>query len=233
MHSLCTSTRERPLGEARREGRIRTHHSTRYCCFALLTGLALISNSTVRSTGEARQGKVRPVRVLFTTHCLVACQATRRMTEGEPPESLAEGGCRDRGARSRRARKSKRSSRTDDDDKKRGKGTVGRPCLVLLLVLAGRCWTLGGKGEPLGRMEVSGAAPDWALVRELASIFCCRMAWTTQIGRRLGPFRGGHGLAGGCDCFRMGLSRCQCNALPTHLASRPLATRQPRAPSSL
>lgn len=70
-----------------------------------------------------------------------------------------------------------------------------------------------------GGMVVSGAAPDWALVRELASISCCRMAWTTQIGRALGPFRGGHGLAGGCDCVRMGLSRCQCNALPTHRAS--------------
>ncbi|KAL6879194.1 hypothetical protein J3F83DRAFT_289287 [Trichoderma novae-zelandiae] len=84
--------------------------------------------------------------------------------------------------------------------------------LVLLLVL-------GGKGEPLGRMVVSGAAPDWAPVREVASIFCCRMAWTTQIGRALGLFRGGHGLAGGCDCVRMGLSRCQCNALPAHRAS--------------
>lgn len=49
-------------------------------------------------------------------------------------------------------------------------------------------------------MEVSGAAPDWALVRELAPLLCCRMAWTTQIGQRLGPFRGGQGLAGGCDC---------------------------------
>lgn len=50
---------------------------------------------------------------------------------------------------------------------------VGRTCLVLLPVLAGTMLDAGppgGKGEPLGRMEVSGAAPDWALVRELASI---------------------------------------------------------------
>lgn len=110
-----------------------------------------------------------------------------------------------------------------------GKGQTTGDAMLLVLVhtyrtrtTAGAGALLGGKGEPLGTyggMVVSGAAPDWALVRELASIFCCRMAWTTQIGQALGPFRGGHGLAGGCDCDRMGLSRCQCNALPTHRAS--------------
>ncbi|KKP03527.1 hypothetical protein THAR02_04390 [Trichoderma harzianum] len=112
---------------------------------------------------------------------------------------------------------------------------VGRTCLVLLPVLAGTmldagCWMLdagplGSKGEPLGRMEVSGAAPDWALVRELASISllphgvddadwarACEglrgpgaVSWWTWIGRwmRLRP--------DGVE------ARCQCNALPTHL----------------
>lgn len=84
------------------------------------------------------------------------------------------------------------------------------------------------------RMEVSGAAPDWALVRELAPLLCCRSAWTTQIGQRLGPFRGGQGLAGGCDCVQM---PCQCNAQCTANSSglQPLAAAEGngRAPPSM
>jgi hypothetical protein len=80
-------------------------------------------------------------------------------------------------------------------------------------------------------MEVSGAAPDWALVRELAPLLCCRMAWTTQIGQRLGPFRGGQGLAGGCDCVPDAMPM-QCTMhcqLISHLAA---GHWQPQKPPS-
>lgn len=84
-------------------------------------------------------------------------------------------------------------------------------------------------------MEVSGAAPDWAAVRELAPLLCCRSAWTTQIGQRLGPFRGGQGLAGGCDCVWSQMP-CQCNAQCTANSSGrgPLAAAEDtrRAPPS-
>ncbi|KAF3076951.1 hypothetical protein CFAM422_000014 [Trichoderma lentiforme] len=95
---------------------------------------------------------------------------------------------RDRSGRSGGPRKQKRRQ-TDDEKSRRareqGRGREradgdARPEAVgwtdTLGATAGACWEMldagppGGKGEPLGRMEVSGAAPDWALVRELASI---------------------------------------------------------------
>lgn len=159
------------------------------CCFALLTGWAgLVHVWIVTAQGN---GKVLVLGMdgLFTTHLLavVACQATRRMTEDELPGPLAEGAglfVIGRGARGQKRRQTTRRGREEEQESKEEEGSarmamrdqrrlVGRTCLVLLPVLAGTMLDAGppgGKGEPLGRMEVSGAAPDWALVRELASI---------------------------------------------------------------
>lgn len=167
------------------------------------------------------------------------------MTEDELPGPLAEGRvCRDRGARGGQ----KSETETDDERERKSKEASRQGSARMAMreavgrtrfgATAGACWEMLDGWEAKGSRWDAWRCRARRLIGPLCVSWhpscCCRMAWTTQIGRGLGPFRGGHGLAGGCDCVRMGL-RHDANAMHCQLIclSRPLATRQPRAPSSL
>lgn len=90
---LVRGTRRGPPREKKMYPPLKLEMVMLICCFALLTGWAgLVHVWIVTAQGN---GKVLVLGMdgLFTTHLLavVACQATRRMTEDELPGPLAEG----------------------------------------------------------------------------------------------------------------------------------------------